>query len=170
VNNNKDRLPSLDLPAHSGFTVLELMATLTVAAVLLTVGVPGFLSVVQNNRATAYTNDVVTALNLARAEAMRRRTDVIVCRSVDGTHCANGSDWSTGWVVRTNAELIRSWPSLTGRENIVSGPVTEVRYQPRGTAAAARSIAVLLPNCSGDQGRDISVNRAGRVAVTRVDC
>ncbi len=151
--------------------MLELMATLTVAAVILAFGVPSFLSVIQNSRATTYTNEVVTALNLARTEASRRNANVVVCRSVNGTVCANGTDWSVGWVVRTaGGELIRSWPAQAGGANLITGPAAGVTYQPRGTAAAIAAFQIRLPNCTGDQGRDITVNRPGRVAVSRVNC
>ncbi|MCH6550161.1 MAG: prepilin-type N-terminal cleavage/methylation domain-containing protein, partial [Proteobacteria bacterium] len=55
-----------------GFTLFELMITLAVAALILSLGVPGFRNFIQNNRATTHTNDLVTALNLGRSEATRR--------------------------------------------------------------------------------------------------
>ncbi len=52
-----------------GFTLFELIVTIAVAAIIVSVGIPGFTSFVQNNRAVTHTNDLVTALNLARSEA-----------------------------------------------------------------------------------------------------
>lgn len=154
-----------------GFTLLELMVTAAVAAILLTAGVPGFLSFIQNNRATTHTNDLVTALNLGRSEAIRRGAPVLVCSSSDGAACSDSNDWSSGWVVITPAgQLIRSWPERTGGTGVLAGNVTEVRFQPRGSVAAAGALEVRLPGCTGNQGRDVAVNAPGRISVARVDC
>ena len=55
-----------------GFTLFELMITVAVAGVILTVGVPNFVGFMANNRAVNDTNDFVTSLNLGRSEAIRR--------------------------------------------------------------------------------------------------
>ena len=66
---------------QAGFTLLELMVTITVAAVILGFGVPSFITLVQNNRMTAAANDLVAALTIARTEAVKRATPVTVCAS-----------------------------------------------------------------------------------------
>ncbi len=86
-----------------GFTLFELMVTLAVAALILSLGVPGFRSFIQNNRATTHTNDLVTALNLGRSEATRRGASVLLCSSSDGATCSGSNDWSSGWIVRRSA-------------------------------------------------------------------
>lgn len=84
----------------NGFTLIELMVTIAIAAILLTVGVPSFVSTVQNNRMVASLNDLVTDLNLARSEAVTRGVRVTACRSSDGQTCNTGNgDWSQGWIV-----------------------------------------------------------------------
>ena len=59
-----------------GFTLIELMVTLAVAAILLAVGVPGLRNILLSNRLATTANDVVVALNLARSEAIKRNTRV----------------------------------------------------------------------------------------------
>lgn len=155
-----------------GFTLLELMATLAVAAILVVVGVPGFVGFLQNTRATSHTNDLVTALNLARSEATQRGTVIRVCSSTDGATCGGSTNWSTGWVVLTpDGDVIRAWPERTGGANVLTGTVTNVEFQPRGSVAAAGTVfEVRVPDCTGNQGRDVRVNVPGRVSVSRVDC
>ncbi|GIX23449.1 MULTISPECIES: GspH/FimT family pseudopilin [Caldimonas] len=76
-------------PKASGFTLVELMVALAVLAILLGLGVPSFRAMIESNRATSQTNEVLGALHAARAEAIRR----------NATHrfCSDNS----GWVIRT---------------------------------------------------------------------
>ena len=81
-----------------GFTLIELMISVVVASILLTVAVPNFFSMIQNNRMSATANSLVSALNFARSEAVRRGGTVRVCNTTNATTCANGVDW-VGWGV-----------------------------------------------------------------------
>lgn len=78
----------------SGFTLIELITTLTIAGILTAIAVPTFNSVISSNRLTAYTNEFVTALNLARSEAIKRGRKVTIIRkgNVDNA-------WENGWDV-----------------------------------------------------------------------
>lgn len=158
-----------------GFTLLELMITIGVAAVILGFGVPGFMSIIQNNRATTHTNDLITALNLARSEATRRAAGITVCSSTDGATCAGDNDWTGGWIVRSDGgDVIRTWPARSGGrgESVVTGNVSQIRFLARGSLSGGvvPAMQVRLPDCKGEQGRDVAVNIAGRISVGRVDC
>jgi len=156
-----------------GFTLFELMVTLAVAALILSLGVPGFRSFIQNNRATTHTNDLVTALNLGRSEATRRGASVLLCSSSDGATCSGSNDWSSGWIVRRPAgAVVRTWPERSGGAGVLTANVSQIQFQARGSLAGGTVplLQIRLPDCSGDQGRDVSVNMAGRIAVTRVTC
>jgi type IV fimbrial biogenesis protein FimT len=159
---------------HAGFTLLELIVTLAVAAIILSFGVPGFMSFVQNSRATTHTNDLVTALNLARNEATRRGSAVTVCSTTNGASCNGSADWSTGWVVRDAAgDALRVWAERSGGANVVtnSGGITTLAFGPRGAlTGAGTTFQVRVPDCTGNNGRDVSINAAGRIAVTLVGC
>ncbi len=83
-----------------GFTLIELITTLSVASIILTMGVPGFQTMVQNNRLSTDINRLVTDLNLARMEAIKRGEDVTICkRNTAGTDCDNANTWDLGWIV-----------------------------------------------------------------------
>ena len=64
-----------------GFTLVELMVTLTVLAILVGVALPSFRDMILNNRRTAIVNDLVSSLLLARSEAIKRGQPVSVCAS-----------------------------------------------------------------------------------------
>ena len=138
-----------------GFTLFELMVTLAVAALILSLGVPGFRNFIQNNRATTHTNDLVTALNLGRSEATRRGASVLVCSSSDGATCSGSNDWSSGWIVRRPAgAVLRTWPERSGGDGVLTANVSQIQFQARGSlvAATAPLLQIRLPDCSGDQG------------------
>lgn len=156
-----------------GFTLLELIVTVAVAGIVLSFGIPGFMSLIQNNRATTHTNDLITALNLGRSEATRRAAPITVCSSADGATCSGSNDWSAGWIVRNDAgDVIRTWPERSGGAGVVTGNVAQVRFLARGSLAGGANplVQVRLPDCSADQGRDVGVNGAGRISVNRVGC
>jgi len=132
-----------------GFTFLELMVTLVIGAILMTVGVPAFQSVVAGQRSTASSNDLIESLILARSEAIKRGRYVSVCKSVDGASCAGGgSRWSDGWIIFVNQsaaspatvdagdEILRVHQVLPGPLTInTSGNIdTFVSFRPVGTA------------------------------------
>lgn len=74
-----------------GFTLVELLVTVTVLALLAAVAVPSFQNLIRENQLTATANDLVASLLMARSEAVRRESEARVS--------ANGGDWSTGWIV-----------------------------------------------------------------------
>lgn len=76
-----------------GFTMVELLITMAVLAVVLALAVPSFQGIMNRNRLTASANELVSALQTARMEAVRRNKRVALCPSTDGGSCG-GSDWS----------------------------------------------------------------------------
>jgi type IV fimbrial biogenesis protein FimT len=72
---------------QSGFTLLEMMFTLTLLAVIVGIGVPNLRDFVRNSRMTSAANDIVTDFNLARSEAVKRRVPVTLCKSQNFTAC-----------------------------------------------------------------------------------
>lgn len=155
------------------------MVTLAVAAIVVTVAVPSFRAIVQNNRAATQANELVTALNLARSEAVKRGVSVSMCPSSNQDTCSGG--WADGWIVfvdpnndgvRQSTEvLLRAWGPLRG-DATLTGP-TNIRYQGTGGLPGTTAPAPFqhrVAGCSGNQGRDITLNLAGRATVTTVPC
>jgi type IV fimbrial biogenesis protein FimT len=87
----------------AGFTLLELMMTLTIAAILMAIAVPSFRYVTTANRASSEINALLGDLQMARAEALREGVFVTICASIDGATCAGATAWNTGWIVFTDA-------------------------------------------------------------------
>ncbi|MCB1919947.1 MAG: GspH/FimT family pseudopilin [Candidatus Competibacteraceae bacterium] len=87
-----------------GFTLIELIITLAIAAIVLTIGVPSFQEMMRNNRAATHANEFMNALNLARSEAVKRGQGVSLCPSTDQATCTGGGDWKDGWIVFIDAD------------------------------------------------------------------
>ena len=86
---------------HSGFTLLELMLVITVAAVILGLGIPSMTQFIRNNQLTSAANDMLAAIHIARAEAVKRRTPTQMCFTSDPDAEAPtcDGDGTQGWVV-----------------------------------------------------------------------
>jgi len=88
-----------------GFTLIELMMTLLIAGIVLTIGVPNFRDLVQRNRVTTEVNRFISHVQFARAESIRRGSTVSLCQSGTLDRCAsddNGAPsgvYEKGWLV-----------------------------------------------------------------------
>ena len=103
------------LAISAGFTLIELMVTLAIAAILLTVGVPNFREFIERNRISSTTNMLVGALQLARSEAIKRGNNpVILCKSNSaGTACNTSGDWKDGWLLYADKNADKSFTAGT---------------------------------------------------------
>lgn len=82
-----------------GFTLIELVVAMALASILLALAIPSFRDSILDNQRASVSNRLITDLSFARAEAITRRADVVVCRSSDIDTCGEGSGWEDGWIV-----------------------------------------------------------------------
>ena len=152
-----------------GFTLVELLITVSIAAILLGIAIPSFIDFIARNRSDAQVSAVINSLNYARSEAVRRSAPVSITP-------LDGANWSSGWRVwadlnndnvyadGTDAEL-HVTPPLTGAVSIVAGGLT---FDALGTTAGAT-----LAYCRegyADLDRQIVIEPLGRVRSTRSPC
>jgi type IV fimbrial biogenesis protein FimT len=90
-------------PLSRGFTLVELLVTIAVVAILSAIALPSFTHMIQRNEVSSASNRLLADLGYARSEAATRGTYVSVCPSDDGTSCADGAAWESGWIVYTYA-------------------------------------------------------------------
>lgn len=176
--------------AQAGFTLIELLVGVVVMGILLAVGVPSFQSAIASNRLTGGTNDVVSALALARSEAIRRGTRVTLCKSANATQCVTSGNWSQGWIVFIDTTRTAANAQVdTGETILASGEATTASLVVAGSANVANFVSYAadgqaklmngaaqsgtLRVCStsaslGDarRARDIAISAPGRVVTT----
>lgn len=169
----------VDAPASKcGFTLIELMVTLAVLGILLTVAVPNFQMFVMNNRMVTQANDLITSFNMARSEAVKRAANVTVCASSNGTGCTG--TWAQGWVVRDAAGTpIRVQQALGGASTLSGGThvASTITFTsngrttiPSAATAATTTLTLCPPSPASVQGRAIQIERTGRSRVAAVAC
>jgi len=84
---------------QAGFTLIELMVTISVAAIIVMAAIPSFSETISNNRLVTQTNAFTTSLATARSEAIKRGLQVTVCKSANGSACTTAGNWEQGWIV-----------------------------------------------------------------------
>ena len=168
--------------AQAGFTLLDLLTTVVVLGILLTVGIPSFAHIMRNNRIAASTNELVVALTFARSEAMKRGDIVTTCSSVDEDTCAGDEDWSTGWIVFVDLnqdgardvteQLLQVWPAIGGGIELVSN-MEFLQYASTGLTVpiiTSGNFELMKPGHAGTDARCIRIGNTGRIFSERDTC
>ncbi len=121
---------------------MELMVTIAIAGILLGVAIPSFTFIISSNRLTTCANELVTALNLARSEAIKRGQPVTIKRISD-----TSGDWRSGWTIFTDLDgdgtldvansdtLLRTYAALPPSFTLRGTYVNRITYQASGISA-----------------------------------
>lgn len=158
---------------QAGFTIIELMVTLAVLSIIISLAAPSFVSMLNNNLVTGATNDLIASFQLARTEAIKRNGTVDI-------RSKNGSDWSNGYRVQVNssAQILRDVDALHSKVSLTSFPstVTFVSYVASGaveTAATFRIDTEIIDtgtsNCESGVSRkvrDLQLGLSGSTSLT----
>jgi type IV fimbrial biogenesis protein FimT len=162
---------------HRGFTLIELMVSLTVAGILFAIAIPAFNSFLQNDRDTGQANSLVESLSYARSEAVKRASPngIAVCPSANGAACDAGP-WTEGWIVTYidpvtpgNTIVLQAIPALSGTNTVtpVAGPATGITFNSNGTAPLAPFTLRICDQRGAAFARQVEVNLTGRVAASQ---
>jgi type IV fimbrial biogenesis protein FimT len=173
---------------NKGFTLIELMITVVIVAVVLGLAVPSFQTQLLNNRSLALGEDFATAINFVRSEAVKRATRVSLCASSDGATCAG--EWTDGFIAFVDTAVtdkaaapivgtvLREWDEqdpnavITAESNGTA--VTFIRYTSLGTLARVNDkpleINTELKKCSGNAARKITIGLSGLVGIEKAEC
>ncbi len=163
-----------------GFTLIELLVTIAIAAIVAMVAVPNFTTSIRNSRLTTTANELLTALNLARSEAIKRGVQVIVRRK-GGT----SQNWDSGWdvFIDNNSNqtydagtdtLLRTYPALSNGYTLRTGAnyADWIAFLSTGLNASSGAFtndSFRLCATAGDtvNSRTIIVNTVGRARVSK---
>ena len=160
-----------------GFTLVELLVTITVLAILIAIAVPSAAELLAGWQRNRVTKALTTHLQLARTEAIKSSRPVVLCNSTDASSCSTGTgkEWKSGWIVfqdlngnnlRDTAEpLLTAMPSLQGIQSLTSNITTgRFVFKPNGIMASGMSTLEVKPRLGLVQ--KITVSRIGRVRLS----
>jgi type IV fimbrial biogenesis protein FimT len=166
-----------------GVTLIEMLVTLAVAALVVGLGAPSFLRVLARHAIANQAQELQDAVRIGRAEAMHRSAPVLLCRTeaADAGHCASGGgSWQT-WLLFADVDrsgnfsagdsLLRDH-SEASRRLTVTSDAASIRFESTGIAHSdAGNTTIVLSPADGDraQRRQVCVNTRGEVVVVAGD-
>ncbi len=156
-----------------GFTLVELAVTLAVAVIVLAIALPGYQSFVDNQRIRATTHRLVAHLQLARSESVKSGRRVALCPSSNGTTCAEGFDWTAGFILfrdrnhdrdrQPDEHLIRVQGKAAQLHILTSTGRRRVVYQPDGTVTGGSNATFhVCSRVAPERNRAVIVSNTGR--------
>ncbi|KGK59470.1 MULTISPECIES: GspH/FimT family pseudopilin [Xanthomonas] len=164
-----------------GFTLVELLVTIAVVAVLAAIALPSFRGVIRSNQAATTANELVASLALARSEAIRSTRGGGICPSSDGTTC--GGQWSSGWIAWSDAnangaldvgETVLRYTKVNPNITVTGTGVTAVAFDARARRlASADQVLTLRPGtCPSGQElvRTVTVTSTGHTRIVKSNC
>jgi type IV fimbrial biogenesis protein FimT len=165
--------------ANSGFSLIELMITITVGAILMALGVPSFRYITNANRVSAEVNALLGDLQFARSEAIKEGLSVMVCPAQDATltTCAiNSTEWDKGWIVISPTQtpaVLRVQKAFSNAKDsfVAKSGTTSVNFDRNGFAHAVpamiQGVAVIElttpPNTLNQWTRCVDVAYGGQL-------
>ena len=166
---------------YAGFTLVELMVTVTVSVILIAIAAPSFGTLLLKRSVQVAADNLVSDLRFARFEAIKLSRTVSVCSATTPTACSAGASWKDGWIVFVDADgdgsldagdqVLRVQDALPSIATMASTSPANDRsffvYQPTGMARGATQTFIITPTGDGTSSltRVICVSIQGRAAL-----
>jgi type IV fimbrial biogenesis protein FimT len=149
-----DSLPASARRSERGFTLTELVVTVSVAAILATVAVPSFTGIIANQRARTLASTLFATLSKTRSEALALNGNV--------TLQPKAGNWANGWqMLDPNNNLLDDYTATPGVT--IAGPAA-ITYRPSGRLPAGAASMFQITTTSGGtvNHQCVSVDLGGR--------
>jgi len=164
---------------HAGLTLPELLIALAIVAGLAIAAADGLPHLIQSNRMATEVNWFVTALQLARSEAVKHGRRIVLCPSADGEQCADSSEWKQGWLLfasdnrerEADEPVLQSGNPLAAGIKMRSGNFRKrIVYQPDGSSGGSNSSFTFCDLHQRASPRVICLSNSGRPRLTLTRC
>ncbi|WP_395376055.1 GspH/FimT family pseudopilin [Marinicella sp. W31] len=143
-----------------GFTFIELVIALVIITLLIAWGIPNYRNLKLRQDFTSYANEAVYSINLARAEAIRRGTNVSIIRA--------GGNWDDGWqvIVVADGTILAQQDAFSGgfEMNLTVGVDTDLEFDNLG-GLINQPVAFELSHDDSTEGRRIQLLASGQARV-----
>jgi type IV fimbrial biogenesis protein FimT len=171
-----------------GLSLIELIVSVTIVAILLSIGVPSYRYVTNSNRVAAEVNGLLMDMQFARSESLKEGRTVTVCPATAALTCAASTNWQNGWIVFMDINgngqvdnaatevVLRSQPSFAANNDtfVSDNKVQFVTFNREGFAAglpapAAGYITVTLHDktSASQWTRCLEINTIGKLRTER---
>lgn len=171
------------LHRQQGFTLVELLVTFAIVAILVSLAVPSFSRLIAQWQRDNVTRALATDLQQARSEAIKSSRKVVICPSTNTTAstptCSGASEWKSGWLVfvDTNADsefkasdadvLLTTGPSSSGVTTMESSDsVKALVFLPNGLLGAGKTKITVTPKNTDIKKNEVDINQIGRVTIS----
>jgi type IV fimbrial biogenesis protein FimT len=185
--------PLVPFQRNSGFTLIELIVTLVIAAILLSLAAPSMTSFIRRDRLVTQANELVADLSLTRSEAIKRGFPVTICKTADASasppQCITGNDsapWTDGRIVFVDTDgsgqvngteaVLRVRQELDGAtdngnrllgDGTASGTANRAVFNAVGTTSLTQTTSwILCDNRGASEGVAIAITMTGRPRIT----
>lgn len=161
VNRTMTRSPGFG--PSSGFTLVELLITITIAGILAGIALPSFQNLMRTQRVKSAAFDLVSNLTLTRSEAVKRNANVSMT--------AAGGGWKNGWKISVGGTDLRVQDKYTGLDITELAGLNVVTFRGDGRlATATTNFTVQTDPASGVTPRCISISLSGQASSKMEEC
>lgn len=161
-----------NLKQPRGFTLIELMVTISIMAIVVSLAVPSFNTTIENRRVLTINEMLAASLKLARSEALSRSESITMCFSSDQTTCSGS--WSDGWIIYVDEnsdrifdggidELLKASDEVAPNYSIelMSNVISSFQFNNEGRAVESGTYRVCGPAADDNRARGVIINLSG---------
>ncbi len=152
-----------------GFTLIEILITIAIAAILLSIVVPSFTSLIESSKARTTRDSLISSIYAAKQQSQSERVNVYLCPTSNGTSCLTTTSWGTDWLVyedndssgalnNSDTIIINS----SSKINLIKSTENQVKFTPTGHSSA--NTFQICSNTDSSIVYEIKLNRMGRIS------